>query len=447
MADFIVKSSITWDGKETLEYFLRPLFIGKQPHETQGVRVYSGIRSKQKLNYFSAVKKLLKAYVKGFNASSGSTYTQREIEVFRMKAESADDALDFFQTVYENVLPDDWNRIDDTILKKIIMDIYSNAIESDVYREYWHNVTGKEQQTSGLNNGTADTNYNAFDGMWQLIFENAAIYTPGSAFGDLSIRRIEIDTSAVAQVATVTLTGGSSANLVLTFQGTNYTTAYLTSYTVTAAAFVTAHAAALLLRDVVVTSSGADIIFTSSKKGQPFLNPTFASATTITGSVASTTANTSAGDLSSGQSEDIFKDVVTNSHRTLKSVPKKQKYLLTTDSMLENWEEYNESLGTEKSHTMLIDGIEFPTYRGIPIISLSWEDDLADFPHTDGENPAYPHRVILTAKDNLVLGLNSLSSYAKTRFWYNEDEEENRFRSKFEMGAQYVHNEFMTVAY
>ena len=59
-----ITTSITWTGKQNLEYFLRPMFIGKSPWETQGVRVIPNVQSTLKLNYFGVANKLLKAYAK-----------------------------------------------------------------------------------------------------------------------------------------------------------------------------------------------------------------------------------------------------------------------------------------------------------------------------------------------------------------------------------------------
>jgi len=105
-------------------------------------------------------------------------------------------------------------------------------------------------------------------------------------------------------------------------------------------------------------------------------------------------------------------------------------------------------LGTERSHTMLLDGVEFTTYRGVIVIPMGWGVHLdADFPHATGELYAYPHRVIYTETTNLVLGLDAMSEYNQTRIWYNEDEQENRFRNQIKMGTQYVHPKLMAVAY
>ena len=449
-ANFIT-STISWEGKQNFDYFIRPMFIGKAPWETQGVRVMTNIQSTQKLNYFGKARKLLKAYSKGFSASSGTTYTQRDIDVVRMKAEASEDSNDFYETVYEQALKlgnEEWDNLEGTIMMQIIMEVWMKAINSDVYRIFWLSDTYKETiNTSGNYSGTADTDYNALVGMWKLIMNNAS-----SSPSDTQIYRYTVVDGAVAQVDTYTLDTGSSGNLILTVNGVNYTTAYATSYTVTAAAFVTAHAAALALRGITVTSAAAVLTFTSAIPGQPFDAIAAASASDITGTRAAATANTAPSALAAGESITIFEDLFTNCKRVLKEVPKTDKVLLVADDVYENYIEYLEGLGTERSHVQLEnsngDIMELITYRGVKIIPMGWGVHLdADFPHASGALYAYPHRVIYTEVNNLVLGMDGMSEYNQTRAWYNPDEQENRFRLQLKMGAQYVHNELMAVAY
>lgn len=441
-----ITTSITWEGKQNMDYFIKPMFIGKSPMETKGVRIIPNVQSKMKLNYFGAASKLLKAYAKGFSGASGVTYTQRDIEVYRMKAEAADDASAFYQTVFEQGLNKaDWNDLSTTDLKNIILEIYRNAVASDVYRQFWLNNTYKETVSSGTYTGTADADYSAFDGIWQLIFENAAT-SPTST----QIKRVTYTTAAVAQVDTLTFTG-SSGTANVTVNGVNYLATFDTDLATTAANFVTTHAAALALRDITLTypGSGDAVVFTSAIPGQPFAAVTIANVTTnLAGSRAATTANTAPDALAAGEAEDIFKALWEGAPKVLKSIPKKQKVLLVTDTILENYITYLEGLGTERANTTLIDGLEFYTYRGIPIISVEWDTHLdADFAHQSSELPGYPHRVIYTALGNLVLGLDAASNYNQTMMWYNKDEEENRFRTKLIIGANYVHNELMAVTY
>jgi hypothetical protein len=450
MSTFIT-SSVTWNGKENLEYFLTPMFIGKSPYQTQGVRIIPNVKSGQKLNYFGAASKILKAYAKGFSAANGTTYTQRTLTTYRMKAEAADDANDFYQTVFEYATrTDDWNNLDGTMLKQILQTLYSNAVESDVYRQFWLNDTNKETlDTNGHFSGTADTDYNAYDGMWKMLMDNAAT-SPSTT----QIKRVAFTNGATAQVDTITLTTGSSGSLIITLMGVDYTQVYATSLAATAAAFVVSHAAAMLLRGVTLANpSGAALTFTSTIAGQPFGSPAIASASDITasGGTVNTTANVDADELASGEAEDMFLALYNGADKTLKQMTKKEKVFLVSDSVFENYETYLETLGTERSHLKLENGNVIEDvlyYRGIPVLRMGWDVHLdADFPHNTGENPGYPHRVIYTHIYNLVLGIDSLNQFNGTRMWYNEDEEENRFRTKLVMGCQYVHNKLTAVGY
>lgn len=438
-----ITTSITWGGKETLDFFLRPMFIGKSPLETQGIRIIPNITSGQKLNYFGAASKLLKAYAKGFSAASGTTYTQRTLTTYRMKAEAADDALDFYQTVFESGLrKDDWNNLDDTMLKNIIIEIYANAVASDVYRQFWLNDVSKGAVTSGVETDGADTDYNAFDGMWQLLFNNAA-----TSPSDTQIKRVTITDGAVAQVDTVTLTGtAGTANV--TFGGVDYLATFDTSITVTSTAFVALHAAALLLRNITLTGT-TTLVFTATIPGNPHAAPTVTTVVAnLDGTNNATTAVTAPTALAGGESEDIFLALHIGADKVLKQLPANQKVFLVADLVLENYMTYLESLATERAHLQLENGQSVYTYRGIPIIGLGWDVHLdADFPHATGALWAYPHRVIYTSIDNLVLGIDSANQFTETKMWYNPDEEENRFRSKLVMGVQFVHNKLTAVAY
>jgi len=327
-----ITTAITWGGKENLDYFLKPMFIGQSPWETQGIRVIPNVQSSQKLNYFGTVQKILKAYAKGFSAASGTTYTQRTLTVHRMKAEAADDALDFYQTVFETGLrTDDWNNLDGTFLKKIIITLYQNAVRSDVFRQVWLNDVNKETVTSGVITGTADVDYNVFDGIWRLLMDNSSeTPTAGTHFF-----RHAVSDGAVAEVDTVTLTGtDGTANVVI--GGVNYLATFRTDLDTTHADFVALHATALALREILLTGT-VSIILTSEVPCQPTPEPTVA---TVTGSLAGanvdTTANTAPSALAAGESEDIFLALVVGANKVLKKIPKNKKVLLVSDLVLEN---------------------------------------------------------------------------------------------------------------
>ena len=109
---------------------------------------------------------------------------------------------------------------------------------------------------------------------------------------------------------------------------------------------------------------------------------------------------------------------------------------------------YYESIVVTNAFVMKVDGVDVITYRGIPVIPMGWDVYLsADFPQSSGSLWALPHRVIYTALNNLIIGLDTADQQMATDIWFNKDVEENRFRCKFNMGVNYVHNELMCVAY
>ncbi len=436
----LITTSATWTGKQNLDFFIKPLFTGNNIFTQAGVRIIPNVQSTLKLGYFGSFEKVLKAYSKGFSAASGDTYTQRDLTVSRMKGEFSQDAMEFYQTVWETALNKgvDWNNIKGTQLQSIIVGLFRDAVERDLFRQFWLGDVNKETLTSLTYSGTADVNYNAYNGIWKFVFDNAAT-SPSS----VQIKRFAFSHGAVAQVDTATMTG-TSGTCNITFNGTPYLATFNTSLTITNTDFVTAYAAILLLRGVVVTASVADLIFTSSIPGQPFDAVAISAAVTgdLTGSRAATTPNTAPSALATDEALAMFKNMFDNSPRVLKAIKKNKKVFLVSDDVYSNYYDTLDTLGTEQANKKLEDGVEKLTYRGVEIQSMSWGEYLdADFP------TGYPSRIIYTAIDNLVLGIDAKSEFNKSEFWYNQDEQENRYRIQLKIGAQYVHNELMSVAY
>ena len=55
MGNFITKS-VTYDGKQNHDVFIAPMFIGKNPLETQGIKIMPNIQSGEYLNLFSKIQ-------------------------------------------------------------------------------------------------------------------------------------------------------------------------------------------------------------------------------------------------------------------------------------------------------------------------------------------------------------------------------------------------------
>jgi len=114
-----------------------------------------------------------------------------------------------------------------------------------------------------------------------------------------------------------------------------------------------------------------------------------------------------------------------------------------TSGFMENYEDTLRAGDLESSRTAKIDGISRFTFNGITILPLDIDGYLAaDFP------AAFPKEFcILTVPENLCLVLNSNSKFSETRFWFNPDENENRQRTQFEFGADYILPELVVISY
>ena len=449
-----ITTTIEYDGKENYKTFIKPLFVGKSPLETQGIRIMPNIQSKMQLNNFSNITKTLKAWTQGFNPSTGTVYTRREIDVYRMGSEIEQGGDEFWQTIYEQLLASgaemsDISKSKGKLIEELVVKLWKKGLASDIYRQFWLSDTAKETVVDGVSTGVADNNYNAYEGIWKIIFENAA-ETPTAT----QIKLFNYDASAVKQVQTATMTGQSgSANLLV--EGINYLNTFDTSLTISNVNFITAHAAALLLRGFVVTASTTTLIFTSTVPGSEKGVITVVTVLTMAGSVAQTTANTAPTALSQDQAWGLMKTMYAGAPAELKSLKKTEKVFqvdgYTYENLLSTYETKTATAGqvsTEGGRVQMINGVEFISFRGVPVLNLDWENDLdADFPHVTGELPARPYRIIYTKNDNLVLAIDALSSFSKFKMWYNEDQELNRFRFRIKMGANYVWNNVMCVAY
>jgi len=86
------------------------------------------------------------------------------------------------------------------------------------------------------------------------------------------------------------------------------------------------------------------------------------------------------------------------------------------------------------------------TYKGIPLNPVRlWDSSLAD-----SNNPLYgttKHLVLLTIKQNHMLGVESSADLNKIESWYEMKDSKRYYRSDFKIGYQYLHCDFQTIAY
>ena len=440
-------ASVTYGGKDSLEAFLKPMVIGNDIYTQTGVRVVQNVQSTMNLQVWSGHQKLVKAYAKGFSGSTGATLATKTLTVVALKAEAAQDAYAFAQTAYETILGKgvEWNNLDAAAqIKTIIVDAFLAGVELDIFRQFWLGDTAKETVTGSplIWSGTADADYNAYNGIWkQLIAIASTTPTAGT-----HVKRVAFSHGSVAQVTTLGtfIVPSAGGDLDVTVAGKTYSITYATDLSSTLTAFKTAHAAALLLRGITLTNTATTLVFTSAVAGQPFGVITIASGSDITATVTATTANTAPSALTTDEAYTAIAALHSGAQMPLKQLPASEKVFLVTYDVYENYLQtiHDDGTYTEMGKDIIINGIPALSYYGVPIIPMPWDSFLAtDFP------TAYPSRIIYTAKNNLILGVDTVGDSMKTEFWFNQDEQENRMRIQFKMGALVMHPDLTAVAY
>lgn len=481
MAMGFITNGSEYNGKENEDIILRPVFTGPDV-KAMGIKVIFTDRSGSvKLTFFSALGKILKAYADGFQGGAGvAGKLQKKFALAEFKAEAEYSKQDYKNTILELIAKKNGNNdITGTAVMEAEQSLFQAAIKADVLRIFWLGDTTKKFVLNGLRydssddvvvtynsntgvytyiSGGADIYYNVINGVWKNIFMDAST-TPNRS----QVKRVVVSNGTVAQVSTATLTG-TSGTANLTINGVAYLATFTTNLTTSAANFVTTHAATLLALDIVVTSSGADVIFTSNVAGQPFSAVTVANVSgDLSATIVATTANTAAQDLGPDEAQGYMKTMFNSAPKELKSLlpptattfegPDKGVQntdminvatlrFYCTNSWIENYLDTLETDGTEQARTMMIDGVERLTYRGVPLIPMGIDAYL----NADFISP-YPHRCILSTPENLVLVMNGQAEGSATEMWFNKDENKNRQRTQFEMGANYFLPELMVVAY
>jgi hypothetical protein len=116
---------------------------------------------------------------------------------------------------------------------------------------------------------------------------------------------------------------------------------------------------------------------------------------------------------------------------------------IVTGSVMDAYITDLESDGTEAAHMKVIDGVRSISYRGIPVIERrDWDVHIAaDFAGVR------PHRAMLVLPENLIVGTDATSDVTNAEMWYDQNTQENKFRVEYKAGTQYLHPEYVTVAY
>lgn len=442
----LITHSLTFTKESVSEYFLKPLFVESDIRDIVTVR--TDLKTGEKLDLIGTLSKITKGYAQGtaFTPSTGVTVTQKEVTVVTMKAEVFQNGHAFLNWVKQEALKKGYaeNDITGTVFEEIVLAVFMRGLMADLNRQAFFGDTTKEVVASFAPNGTLDTDYKEYDGLWTRVinaFDSAAI---------ASTQRLNINvvttyqtTAAVAAVDTVTITG-SSGTANLTINGVAYLATFNSTLTQTATDFAATHAATIAARfgKCVVTSSGADVIVTA---GVPGMDVT-TSIANVTGNLAGSSANTTAAvqntTLVAGSGKSILKGMYDKMPPELREQFMDLRYIVTS-SIYDRYLSDLEADGTEAAHMKTIDGVRQLSFRGIPIIERrDWgvhiENDFGS---------ARPHRAMLVIPANLIIGTDAENDVLNAEMWYDQNTQENKFRVEYKAGTQFLHEKFIVAAY
>jgi hypothetical protein len=427
------------------EYFVNPFFMGEDIRGAITVR--SDIKGTELLNKISRPSFITKPKSgAGFTPAGTFALSTQSITVAPMAMEFEQNARAFWGSIVEQLLAtgykeDDIERMKEPdIWNKIMLPIIAQAGQQDLIRQMFFGNTVQETLTSGIPNGTVDTNFSGYTGFMTHFIKDVAAGTIPSAQHVV----IASATSAVKAEKILTYTAGTDTYLVLTINGTAYSQAYRSSATVTCNDWLAAHKATIearggALSGVIVTNPSAGAIKVVSKfKGQDF---TFTGAVTGNGSVAASgvVAATKQGALAANEADGALEDMIDAARPEMFEFP---LVFMVTRSMWRNLVHTIKAKTSDLPLTMMLNGMPVPSYEGYPVlVRPDWDTWIATY-----QNGVQPHRALFTTQQNLIFGTDGLMDTQDVESWYNPDLQMRRYRVQYKAATAYLHSELLMLA-
>ena len=203
----IIENSKTYNLTDVENIFFRPAFCGKAAEEL-GIRVLYNMPVPTKVPLFAHNNNILKKFAPGWQGGSASTLSQKEIQMTKLKAESAYSAEDYFSTLYEIIVASSDINLGDlsgTDLEAAETELFRRALVDSVYANTWF----------GDSNGLVSDNKN-FDGFLSRIIAAGA---SGDSEVPLSVYSEEHEVYDVSQIFRDTWTDATSGLRALAADG------------------------------------------------------------------------------------------------------------------------------------------------------------------------------------------------------------------------------------
>jgi len=433
-----ITNGTEYHGRENMDINIRPRFFGTKPQE-MGVRVIDAQgASSVKLTFFGKIAKILMPYSTGFQGAALASKLQKKLVLAEFKAEAAYDKHDYANMILEQITNKGGvaqNSIEGTNVIEAEREVFFQAVEADVFSVFWLGDTTKTHIKAGtypdgsttFAAGDADKYYNVIDGIltkamadvYQAYVSKQSAITGWVTETYPVLYLTETGGTVYAYGSSAHRTGAVAGNQLFSFPATN--ASYPSIKTVTE--LNSSGFGGYITLEKACTSG----VFELHYNEWDYIKKLDLPATLTTD-----TAETYMNRLLRIASPEL---------RALKKSGQLRFYV--TDTILFNYEDTLKTGTLESARKAVIDGVERWSIDGIPIIPMNIDQLIdQDFAST------FPKDIILlTTPQNLCLVINGTSNFSETLFWFNPDVNENRQRTQFEFGADYIMPELMAIAY
>lgn len=156
------------------------------------------------------------------------------------------------------------------------------------------------------------------------------------------------------------------------------------------------------------------------------------------------------GALGASAAYDALTAAWNNSSRLLKqeAIDSGRAIFWVTRSIWDNLYAYYVGVGSvsESQYENTLKGISNLTFRGIPVKPVTFWDECLN----DSTCPLYAttrHLVVLTLKENHIIGVENTSDLGKIDSWFERKDQKRYYRSNMTFGYQKIHCDLTTIVY
>ena len=163
----LIENQKTYDVQEVEKLFFRPSFCGKSAEDI-GVRVIYNMPLPTTVQVFSHQSDILRDFSSGWNGGSAVNRRQKDVDMVKVKAESAYSADEYFSTIFEILSDTATLALDDlsgTELEKAETELFRRSIVEGVYATTWLGDTGGDI-----------SDYTTYNGLLRHILEDKAVF-------------------------------------------------------------------------------------------------------------------------------------------------------------------------------------------------------------------------------------------------------------------------------